>query len=199
MRRRFLVPLALLAAAPFLLAACGGDDSSQDEDDITAAIETAATTDEEANCTEVQTDAFNAQTEFTDEASGTATCEQNAGDGDVAGESVEVENIEVDGDAATADVTFSGGSLDGQGIAVSLVKEDDQWKMDSLDEFTTFDKEAFATGLIEGASADGDVPQPVIDCVTEQIEATDEQEIQTVYLSGEEQQLFGLFGECFGG
>jgi hypothetical protein len=198
MRRRLLVPAAILAAAPFLLAACGGDDSSsQDEDDITAAIEQAATTDEASKCTEVQTQAFTEQTEFSSGEEAIATCEESAGDGDVAGESVEVSNVEVDGDAATADAAFSGGGLDGQTLTISLVKEDDQWKLDSLDEFVVFDKETFASGLLEGAASGGETPQAVLDCVEQAVADTPEEELQTIYLSGDQDELLGLFGACF--
>jgi hypothetical protein len=199
-KSRLLAPLVILAAAPFLLAACGDDDdsSSQDEDDITSVIEQAATTDDAANCTELQTTAFNEQTEFSSGEDATATCEENAGDGDVAAESVEVSSIEVDGETATADVTFEGGSLGGQEIAVSLVKEADQWKLDSLDEFISFDKASFADGIVSGA-AEGDTPQQVVDCVEEQINAASDEELQTAYLSGDEEQLVGLFGQCFQG
>lgn len=196
--RRLPVPLTLLVAAPLLLAACGSDDGgSEDEDQITAAIEQAATTDEAANCTEVQTQAFSEQTEFTQGAEAVTTCEENAGDGDIAGDSVEVENIEVDGETATADVTFTGGGLNGQALAVSLVKEGGQWKLDSLDEFITFDKASFAQGLVEGASSDGETSQQAIDCIEQAIIATPDEELQTIYLSGDERQLVGLFGQCF--
>lgn len=197
--RRLLAPLVLLAAAPFLLAACGGDDSdsSADEDDITAAIEQAGTTDAAENCTEVQTQAFTEQTEFTQGDEAITTCEESAGDGEVAGDSVEVESIEVDGDTATAEATFSGGGLDGQTVAISLVKEGDQWKLDSLDEFVTFDKDSFAAGLLESAASDGETPQPVLDCIEQAVSDTPDEELQTIYLSGDEQQLLGLFGQCF--
>ena len=200
MRRRFLVPLALLAAAPFLLAACGGDDSSsQDEDDITAAIEQAGTTDEASNCTELQTQSFTEQTEFASGEEAITTCEESAGDGDVAGDSVEVSNVEVDGDTATAEAAFTGGGLDGQTLSISLVKEGDQWKLDSQDEFVEFDKDSFASGLLEGASADGNVPQAVLDCVEQAVADTPDEDLQEIYLSGDADQLFSLFGPCFQG
>lgn len=197
--RRLLAPLVLLAAAPFLLAACGGDDSdsSADEDDITAAIEQAGTTDAAENCTEVQTQAFTEQTEFTTGEDAITTCEESAGDGEVAGDSVEVSNIEVDGDSATAEAIFTGGGLDGQTLAISLVKAGDQWKLDSLDEFVVFDKASFSAGLVEGASSDGETPQQVIDCIEQAVNDTPDDELQTIYLSGDEQQLVGLFGQCF--
>ena len=113
--------------------------------------------------TDLFTQAFNEQTEFTSGEDATALGEENAGDGDVAAESVEVGSVEVDGDSATAEVAFSGGSLGGQEIAVSLVKEEDQWKLNSLDE----------------------------------IDAASDDEIQEAYLSGDEDQLVGLFGNCF--
>ena len=196
---RLLAPLAVLAAAAFLLAACGDDDddSSQDQDDITAAIEESATTNAPENCTTLQTQAFTEQTEFTSGEEAVTACERNVGD-DVAAESVEVENVEVDGDSATAEATFTGGSLGGQSLAISLVKEGDQWKLDSLDEFTSFDRAAFAEGVAAGA-AEGDTPQEVVDCVEQQVNDTADEELQTIYLSGDPEQLFGLFGPCFQG
>ena len=199
-KSRLLAPLVILAAAPFLLAACGDDDdeASQDEDDITAAIEQAATTDDAVNCTEVQTQAFNEQTEFTTGEDATATCEENADDGDVAAESVEVSSVEVESETATAEVAFEGGSLGGQTLAVSLVNEEDQWKLDSLDEFIAFDKASFAEGIVSGA-AEGDTPQQVVDCVEQEINSASDEELQTAYLSGDENQLVSLFGQCFQG
>ena len=96
---------------------------------------------------------------------------------DVAAESVEVESIEIDGETATADAAFTGGSLGGQTIAISLVKEGDQWKLDALDEFTTFDKDAFVEGLLAGA-AEGDTPQGVVDCIEEEVGSRSDEELQ---------------------
>lgn len=200
MRCSRVVALTTAGAAVLLvLTACGGDDGGSDEDaDITDAITRAATEDTVESCTEVQTQAFTEQTEFTTGVEAIARCEESAGDGDTAGEEVEVENIEVDGDTATADVSFTGGGLDGQQLSVSLVKEEDQWKLDSLDEFIDFDKDAFTESLVASASADGDTPPEVVDCVETQLNETPDDQLQSAYLSGDEEELVALFGTCFG-
>lgn len=196
---RLTILAAVAVAATLTLAACGGDDDDGggDEADITEAIEQAATDDDAANCTEVQTQAFTEQTEFATGEEAITTCEESAGDGDVAGDSVAIENIEVDGDTGTAEVAFTGGGLDGQTLAVSVVKEEDQWKMDSLDEFVVFDKATFATALTDGAD-DGETPPEVLTCVEEAVAATPDDQVQTAFLSGDQEQLVGLFGDCFG-
>ena len=195
---RLTILAAVAVAATLTLAACGGDDDGggEDEVDVTEAVEQAATTDAAENCTEFQTQAFTEQTEFATGEQAVTTCQESAGDGEVAGESVTVENIAVDGDTATAEVAFEGGGLNGQTLALSLAKEDDQWKLDSLDEFLTFDKAAFSTALVEGAD-DGETPPEVLTCVEDAINAKPDDQIQTAFLSGDDEQLVSLFGTCF--
>ena len=195
---RLMILAAVAVTAALTLAACGGDDDdggSDDEADITEAIEVSATSDDPANCTELQTQAFTEQTEFATGDEAIASCEEVEED-DTA-ESVEVSNIEVDGDTATAEVAVTGGGLDGQTLGLSLVKEGDQWKLDSFDEFVSFDKAAFTSALVEEASADPETPPEVATCVEEAIIAAPEEQIQSAFLSGDEQQLVGLFGTCF--
>jgi hypothetical protein len=110
-----------------------------------------------------------------------------------------VSSVEVDGESATAEAAFTGGTLDGQAVGLSLVKEGDQWKLDSLDEFVTFDKEALANSFSESLSSDEDVPPEVATCIVDELNAADDATIQEAYLSGDEEQLFGLFGTCLGG
>ena len=195
---RFAALIAAGLAAAFLLAACGSDDSSDEDADITEAIEQAATVDTAESCTEFQTQAFTEQTEFETGEAAIATCEEGAGEGDQAADSVEVSEIEVDGDTATAEVAFSGGGLDGQEIAVSLLKEDDQWKLDSLDEFITFDKDAYVANLVESAGSDGDTSPEVLACLEDSLGSTPEEELQTAFLSGDEDQVLPLIEPCFG-
>jgi len=185
-----MILVAAAVAATLALGACGGvdDDGSDDVGDITDVIKRSATESAPENCTELQTQAFTEQTEFSTGEEAITACEED--DDDTAGESVEVDSIEVDGDTATAEASFTGGGLDGQTLGLSLLKEDDQWKLDSIDEFIEFDKATFTAALVEDAGSDGD-------CVEQQLGAASDEEIQTVFLSGDEEQLVGLFGTCF--
>ena len=47
--------------------------------------------------------------------------------------SVDVSDVQVDGDNATATATVTGGSSDGGVYSIELVKDGDSWKYDSLD------------------------------------------------------------------
>jgi hypothetical protein len=197
---RLILICAVAALAALALVACGGDDDdgggNADEEQITEAIEQAATSDDPARCTEFQTQAFTEQTELATGEEAVAACEEN--DGDRAGDSVEVDKVAVDGDSATAEVAFTGGGLDGQTLAISLVKEGDQWKADRLEEWVSFDKEAFSAAITESASAD-DVPDAIVECLEQTIRQTPDQELQSIYLGGDESQLNEIFGPCFGG
>ncbi|MGZ5310219.1 MAG: Rv0361 family membrane protein [Solirubrobacterales bacterium] len=192
---RLLAMLAVLLAVPFMLAACGGDDGDSDEDKITEVIETSATGTDPADCTELQTQAFNEQTTFETGEAATASCEEDAADNSDDPESVEVANVEVDGKSATAEVTFTGGGFDGSTLAVSLVKEDDQWKLDAIDDIPDFNAEGLKADLSKQLAADDELTPQQKDCISQAITGADEETLKSVAL-GDQDALIGLFGAC---
>ncbi|MGZ5314368.1 MAG: Rv0361 family membrane protein [Solirubrobacterales bacterium] len=192
---RLLAMLAVLLAVPFMLAACGGDDGDSDEDKITEVIETSATGTDPADCTELQTQAFNEQTTFETGEAATASCEEDAADTSNDPESVEVANVEVDGKSATAEVTFTGGGFDGSTLAVSLVKEDDQWKLDAIDDIPDFNAEGLKADLSKQLAADDELTPQQKDCISQAITGADEETLKSVAL-GDQDALIGLFGAC---
>jgi hypothetical protein len=201
-RPRWLALVLLAFAIPLTLAACGGDDDddgggdgSDDQAQITATIEAAATGTDPEKCTMVMTQRFVEQTNFSTGEEAVTQCEEDAGN-DPAAESVDVTNIEVDGESATAEAAATGGGLNGQTIAVSLVKQGDQWKLDHLDDFVEFDAGAFADSVAESASAGGETPQQTVDCIRNRIQSSDPEQVKAAYLSGNAGQLLGLFGAC---
>src|SRR5215216_5022535 len=174
---------AIVAAilVTFALAACGGDDSSEDEDQITEAIELAATSGDPAACTEAETQRFVEQT------SGGATgqeaikqCQQDAEN--IAADQVDVTDVEVDGDSATANAEVTGSFFDGQTLDLGLVKEGDQWKLDEFRGFQDFDRDAMISGLQEELSSEEGVSQQAVDCVTQQLEAQSDEELEGVFI-----------------
>jgi hypothetical protein len=192
---------AVLAASA--LAACGDDNggSSADEDQITKAIEAAASSGDPSACTQYQTLRFLEQTNGG--ATGQAavkSCEQDSPD--TAAESIDVSDIEVDGDTATAKAAATGSIFDGQTLVVALVKEGDQWKLDEFKGFEDFNRDALiAATKTEIAKESGVTPQAA-DCVAGQLEKQSDEQLQALYTGNNpnaEQQVFGPCSQYFQG
>ena len=193
--------LALAIAAALAISACGDEDDDgggEDETQITEAIELAAASGDPAACTEAQTQKFTEQVGEGTGEEAVKNCEENASDS--VADSVEVENIEVDGDAATADAAITGSAFDGQTLSVALIKEGDTWKLDEATGFAVFDRDAFTAAFEEELTADPEVPPEAATCVVEQFGALSDQEIQDFFLGAADSQAEAeLFGPCFGG
>jgi endonuclease YncB( thermonuclease family) len=187
---------AALAAAfvlgAFALAACGSSDSNQDEDDITAAVDTAATSTDPSKCVEVQTENFANQTDGS-----LQECQKNAGD--AVADSVDVSNIEVDGDTATAEAAVTGSVFDGQTLQVALVKDGDAWKLDDFSGFTDFDRDAFIAAFIDEIKADPDTPASAIPCLQKQFQSATDEQLQNLVTAENQNAGEELFAPCFNG
>jgi hypothetical protein len=197
-RSRGAALLAALSALVLALAACGGDgdgEPSADEQEIIDAITASATSGDPAACTEFQTQ------RFTEQVSGGATgqeavkqCERDAAD--TPAEEIEVTNVEIDGDSATAEGAITGSFFDGQTIDVATVREGDQWKLDELVGFAEFDREAFTTSFEEEISSDEEVPREAVDCVTQQIEEQSDDQLQAFLLGTDPKAEDAIFAPC---
>ena len=196
-RNRLLALLLVCLALPLTIAACGGDDDGggNDEEEITEVIETAATSTDPADCTELQTQAFLDQTEVADGEEAVAECEESAEDPSGNPDSVEVTDVSVDGDEATASMTPTGSSLDGQTLEVALVKEDDQWKLDEFVDIPEFDAEAYVTNLAAEIDESGELQDARGVCFGEQLALTPEEQLKALAL-GDSDILFDLFATC---
>ena len=133
---RLTILAAVAVAATLTLAACGGDDDggSDDEADITEAIEESATSNDPSQLHRAPDPGVHGADGVRHGTRGDRVlrgCRETTTRPTASRSS----NIEVDGDAATAEAAVTGGGLDGQTLGLSLVKEDDQWKLDSFDEF----------------------------------------------------------------
>jgi hypothetical protein len=201
-RTRLFALLMVCFAIPLTIAACGGDDDddgggSGEEDAIAEAIETSATSNDPADCAVYQTENFLEQLELTGpDESALESCEENAPDPSGDPDSVEVSEISVDGETATADATFMGGAFDGSTLSLALVKTGDQWMLDELTEFQEFNFDAFLASLNEELGADPEIPPEGVTCVSDAITAAGAEEIERILVEGDDEAFFELLGEC---
>jgi hypothetical protein len=194
--RRFLHVLVLLACAVFcgaVLAACGSSGSNKDEDEITDAIVTSGTTDDATNCTELETQRFVEQNQFE---KGAAAIEECKKPDDNNADSIDVSNVEVDGDSATADAAVTGATFDGQTLQISLVKEDGHWKLDHLDSFKDFDKAKFVDAFTANLGKNSAFTPEQSTCITQALSGLDDSALETLVLSGDQNQLVPVLGPC---
>jgi hypothetical protein len=199
MTRSRIAVFAAVAVLPLTFAACGGDDdlSSDDQDQITEAIELAAVSGDPKACTEAQTQKFTEQTSGATGEEAVRRCQDNAED--TPADSVEVSNIDGDGDSATADAAFAGSFFDGQTIEVALVKEGDQWKLDEAVGFKDFDSDAFIASFRQAISGEGGAPAGAVDCVAKNLEALSDEEIEDLFLNSDRELENQVFNPCFEG
>jgi hypothetical protein len=175
------------------LAACGDGDSEEDSQ-IRDAIETAATSGDPAACTQVETQRFVDQISFGSGQAALKACRKEASE--TPADSIEVSDIEVDGDIATAEGAATGQIFDGQTLVISLVKEGDQWKLDQITGFAAFDRDAFNAAFAAEINGGAEFPAKVDECLVGQVSGLSDEELQNKLLSSDE-ALDTVFTPCF--
>lgn len=199
-RHKLLIPFLVLVLALALalgLAACGGGGES-DEDKVVETIETAATSNDPSVCTELQTLAFNEQTEDGEGKTATKECEEDAEDESNNPDSVDVTEVEIDGSGATADAAFTGGSFDGQTLGLALVEEDGEWKLDEATGFVKFDKDALVAAISAGFEEQKEIEPELASCMVQAFKAADQEEFEELILGGSSQGFVEIAEACQG-
>jgi hypothetical protein len=193
---RLVASAAAAVMAASVLAACGGSDNGSDADQnqITAAINAAATSGDPAACTKYQT------LKFTEQTSGPAkgqaaiqACEKDAKN--TAAKSIDVTDVNIDGDNATAVGKATGSIFDGQTIKVALVKDNGQWKLDEFQGFENFNKDAMVNAVGSEISQEGGSAQAV-NCVKQSFQQASDQTLQDAFVGNNTQAQQQLFGNC---
>jgi ABC-type glycerol-3-phosphate transport system substrate-binding protein len=183
---RLLVPaFAFLIVSAFALAACGS--SENDEDKIVSTIETAATSTDPAECETTQTVAFMEQTTGEEGEEAVEKCEEQAKEGKNNPESVNVEEVEIEGEEATATTSFTGGTFDGQTLIVNLVQEEGDWKLNEAERFKNLDREKLIGGFKTSFEESKEEIEPKLaECLIEGIEESSDSELEGLVLHGSE-------------
>lgn len=195
-----LLPLALLALA-LALAACGGGGSSSSgggeaEAAIEKTIEESAKSTDPAKCTEIQTQAFNEQETASKGKEATENCESEAESGETEATSVNVSEVEVNGESATAVAEVDGTALSGQGIEIELVEEGGTWKMNKFIAFANYNGKALAEALEKEFAKEEGVSAALAKCVSSGVAEFSQQEAEAVAFEGETEGLEKLATSC---
>jgi len=194
--KRILVPLALLALAALMLSACGGGGSS-DEDKITETIETAATTSDPSNCTELETLSFVEQNTTEKGKAAVKTCEEEAEAGEEEAEGAKVSNVSVDGSKATAEAEFEGGSLGSQSLEVELVEEDGNWKLDQIAGFANYDGKALGEAFQKQFEEEpGELSSEQAKCISGKVAGLSQAAAEEVFFGGSAEKIIELAQSC---
>lgn len=188
--------LSAIAACLFacgVLSACGGG-GSNDDSQITDAVNAAAVSGDASACTEAQTQRFTEQSEGSTGSAAIAACKKSAGQNNA--DSVDVTEIKVDGDKATANVAVTGSAFDGQTLAISFVKDNGTWKLDYIEDIPNFDATKFAASFTAQALKAGQLSAAQVKCITGNIASAGPTSIKQAILSGNQAALAPLFAGC---
>jgi hypothetical protein len=193
--KRPLVLVALLGLLVLALSACGGGGSGA-EGEITEVIEQAATTSDPSNCTELQTLRFTEQNTSEKGKAAIKGCEESAKEEEQA-EEAKVSNVSVDGEKATAEVEFVGGSLGSQVLEVALVEEGGDWKLDQIEGFAKYNGKALEEMFIKRfeESPQG-LTKKQYTCIAAGIGGASKAEAEAMLLSGSAKKIEALTKSC---
>jgi hypothetical protein len=192
--RRALVPLALSVLASAALVACGG---SSDSDKITEVIETAATTSDPSNCTELETRRFVEQNSQEKGKAALKSCEEEDEKGETKAKSVNVANVSAKDEKATAEVEFEGGSLNSQVLEVALVEEEGDWKLDHIEGFARYDGKAMAKVFLQQLeTGSSGLSATQARCFTGKLAAASKAEAEELLLGGSPEPIKKLAESC---
>jgi hypothetical protein len=162
------------------LAACGG--GASEEAQVEAAIRAAVLDPDPADCTEFRTLRYLEQGEQKPGKAALKECEEEAADPTNINttDSVEISELEIDGETATALLASDGGALDGQVVAIAAVKEG-QWKLDQVTRFVEFDATAFARATEKTLEKRDALPEQIT-CIGKLLEEKSRQEVEALAL-----------------
>jgi hypothetical protein len=182
---RFIVPaFVFLIASAIALAACGS--SENEEEKIVNAIETAATSSNPADCETTQTIKFMEQTSDKEGKKALESCEEEASEAKNHPESVDVEEVEIEGEEATATVAFVGSTFDGQTLILNVVKEEGDWKLNEAESFKKLDREKLIGEFEKGFEEEKEIEPELAECVIAGVEELSDSELEQLVLGGSE-------------
>jgi hypothetical protein len=192
-----LVGIALAVAA----AGCGGGGSS-DDDEIGRVLTTSFTTADPAQCEQLTAKGLRQIAPFVADAPDPDKACRDALDPASSSHSIQVSELRVEGEHATAKVTPAGGSLGGAVVTVALADQDG-WKIDGFDDVEIVDRNAYLSSL--GAAAESSFGHDTLRpedsrCIAEYIRRkVSNAQLERSITSGEKGFAYDAVRFCLGG
>ena len=121
--------LAVVALGVILALVLGGGEEKTEEDRVRDAAQEILTTEEKGACTELATQDFAEKATGLEGSAAVDKCDE---DSSATGEDVEITDAKVTGEKATVEAKVEGGQIDGEEVELSLLKQEDKWKLDDI-------------------------------------------------------------------
>lgn len=201
MKKTLLMLTLVLIASALALTACGGGGSSSsggsdDEAAIESTIEESATSTDPSKCTEFQTEAFNQQDHGVPAKEATKVCEESVEGTETPAESVNVSDIKVNGETATADAEIQGSPLNNQTVEVELAKEGGDWKLNKFTGFAKYDAKGLAAAFEEEVGKQEGITPGLAKCLAEGIAKMPQGEAEELAFEGSTDGIEALVESC---
>jgi predicted small secreted protein len=193
-KKTYLVLPLLLLALALGLAACGGSSGGGEEAKVEEVIEESATSTDPSKCTELQTTQFNETASQQKGAAATKACEEEAKENDT--EAVDVSNVSVNGEKATAEVEIEGSGLNDQGIELELVEEGGNWKLNKFLGFTNYDAGALGEALEEEFAKEEGVEPKLAKCVSEGVSEMSQSDAEAMVFEQDTKPIEEIAESC---
>jgi hypothetical protein len=169
----------------------GGSDEAAIEETLTKAV----TTNDPAKCTELQTPHYNEETGTFTAAEGLEVCEKANETEQPPAEGVELTSLTVEGEKATVEAAFEGSTLNGQTVALEMIKEAGQWKLNQFLLFIGYNPQAAAEGIEERLAKAGE-PAQLVKCMGEGYAGLSQQVAEEVSMESNIAPLEALLQNC---
>jgi hypothetical protein len=191
---RMVYPLCVALAVAAALAGCGG--SGNEEAAVEDVIRTAVLSNDAAKCTEVMTAALREELSGKSGADALSDCKEEAVEDKHDTKAVEVFAIQIEGDRATAEAAYAGGTFGGQTLQFSLVKGGGRWKIDQATRITKFDRKAFLAGAAVSLTDAEEASPDQQRCIVGRLGEESRGEIEDLLLHGSQAGEIELARAC---
>jgi hypothetical protein len=194
--RKTLFAVALACGLLPGVGACGT--SSDSEGDIRAALERAFVSFDADACSQVLTQRALEQTQFADPEDALESCIEDAEDPDDNAEAIEIPELEVNGESATATVTPQGGSIDGASMSLALVEENG-WRIDQVTALEILDRDRFLEAGLAEIVEDDTLLAGQGRCIAERVRSrASNSELEGIYVDKDLSFLYDAIRACVG-